>query len=618
MRFFKSPFFWVSVCVLAWCFSFVGGLSRSDYDLYRFGNWQVLHNGRIKPFDSMARTVLLTIHGKQSFKLEGESLSPTQWVLEAVVNPKVMNDQPLFRLLNPDHVVPEFLGLEKGKNRYVSFNQVAPHMDALIAQASAAQELKKEQRSVFQKEILDLYTQVVLYQRLRYSFFGDVHGSPRAYLDQYQRILPQGLRLFSRYNQGQPLSQQEGLVLGMFNAAFKYHKSLSEYSMVRIAPSFSHYDDAHEWQDSGQALLSLMAQKEAINPALVAYANIFTLYHAHDIQGFNQEAQSYLEVSSNLSPSLYRKTHFEYFFHHIEPFYKSMVLYVVCFLLVFVSLFSTRKFWYDWSYALLKVSFILHTFGLLSRIYIQGRPPVTNLYSSAVFVGWIGILVALLLERYSKNRLGIIVSSIIGFLTLIVAHHLALTGDTMEMMQAVLDTNFWLATHVVTITIGYSGAFLAGLFAILYILQAVLSSKLSSEQEQDYFKLVFGIVCFALFFSFVGTVLGGIWADQSWGRFWGWDPKENGALLIVIWNALALHMRMGKLIKIRGFMVMAVLGNIVTSLSWFGVNMLGIGLHSYGFMEGAFMWLMLFIFSQLLIVSLALLPRKYWISSLKK
>jgi hypothetical protein len=81
---------------------------------------------------------------------------------------------------------------------------------------------------------------------------------------------------------------------------------------------------------------------------------------------------------------------------------------------------------------------------------------------------------------------------------------------------------------------------------------------------------------------FVGTILGGIWADQSWGRFWGWDPKENGALLIVLWNATILHARWGGLIRERGLAVMSVFGNIVVSLSWFGVNMLGVGLHSYG------------------------------------
>ena len=121
-------------------------------------------------------------------------------------------------------------------------------------------------------------------------------------------------------------------------------------------------------------------------------------------------------------------------------------------------------------------------------------------------------------------------------------------------------------------------------------------------------SMIFGITCFSLFFSLVGTVLGGIWADQSWGRFWGWDAKENGALLIVIWNALILHARWAGIAKIRGISSLAIFGNIVTAWSWFGTNMLGVGLHTYGFMDKAFYPLMIFINSQLFCIVFAYLP----------
>ena len=208
----------------------------------------------------------------------------------------------------------------------------------------------------------------------------------------------------------------------------------------------------------------------------------------------------------------------------------------------------------------------------------------------------------------------------------------------MEMLRAVLDTNFWLATHVVVITLGYASTFFAGLLAILYIFLGVFTpiltekigpspsvpaksakkpavpapTALQTDLGKALTKMVYGVVCFATLFSFVGTVLGGIWADQSWGRFWGWDPKENGALLIVLWNALILHARWGGLVRDRGLMNLAVFGNVVTSFSWFGVNMLGIGLHSYGFMDAAFKWLMIFIGSQLGIIGIGLLPLNAW------
>jgi hypothetical protein len=103
-------------------------------------------------------------------------------------------------------------------------------------------------------------------------------------------------------------------------------------------------------------------------------------------------------------------------------------------------------------------------------------------------------------------------------------------------------------------------------------------------------------------------VLGGLWADDSWGRFWGWDPKENGALMIVLWNALVLHARWGKMISERGLACLAVFGNIITAWSWFGVNQLGIGLHSYGFSDGLTIGLIAFVATQLAVIAATAMP----------
>jgi len=275
--------------------------------------------------------------------------------------------------------------------------------------------------------------------------------------------------------------------------------------------------------------------------------------------------------------------------------------------------------WLGWSRPLNRSAFYvtlialaLHTFGLAARMYLQGRPPVTNLYSSAVFIGWGTVIIGLFLERLFRDGIGLACSAVIGFITLIIAHHLAGSGDTLEMLRAVLDTNIWLATHVVSITIGYSAMFLAGMLAMIYVIRGVLTRSLTRESAQSLARMTYGVLCFATLFSFVGTVLGGIWADQSWGRFWGWDPKENGALLIVLWCAIILHARWGGYIKQRGLMVLALFGNVITSFSWFGVNMLGVGLHSYGFMDKAFPWLMAFVASQLALMALAALPLHRW------
>ena len=163
---------------------------------------------------------------------------------------------------------------------------------------------------------------------------------------------------------------------------------------------------------------------------------------------------------------------------------------------------------------------------------------------------------------------------------------------------------------------GFEGA-LIGLAAI-YIIGGVFTPALTPAHGQALARTMFGIICFAALFSFAGTVLGGIWADQSWGRFWGWDPKENGALLIVLWCALVLHAHWGRMIKGRGLAVLSVFGGIVTSWSWFGTNQLGVGLHSYGFMESTAFWLLLFVASQLLLMAIGLVPTARWRSPMQQ
>ena len=147
---------------------------------------------------------------------------------------------------------------------------------------------------------------------------------------------------------------------------------------------------------------------------------------------------------------------------------------------------------------------------------------------------------------------------------------------------------------------------------MIYVIRGVFTRHVTKEMGKAFSSMVFAIVCFGALFSFVGTVLGGIWADQSWGRFWGWDPKENGALIIVLWNALILHARMGGLVRERGLMNLAIFGNVVTSWSWFGTNMLGIGLHSYGFMGAAFMALLAWMGVNVLLIGIGMLPQRYW------
>ncbi len=296
-----------------------------------------------------------------------------------------------------------------------------------------------------------------------------------------------------------------------------------------------------------------------------------------------------------------------------------MILYFIAFV---VGCFS----WLGWSLPLQRTctwltlfTLMIHTLALTGRIYISGRPPVTNLYTSALFISWGCVILGLILERYSKIGVANTVAAFAGFASLLIAFLLttaviSFKGDSFTVLVAVLDTNFWLATHVTCITCGYSATFLAGLLGIVYVLRGVLTPSLSPAIAKVISRMIYGTVCFAIFFSFFGTVLGGLWADDSWGRFWGWDPKENGALIIVLWNAVVLHAMWGRMVGDRGLAVLAIVGNIVTAWSWFGVNELGVGLHSYGFTEGVLLTLGIVVAIHLTIIAVGMLPTKLWIS----
>jgi ABC-type transport system involved in cytochrome c biogenesis permease subunit len=365
------------------------------------------------------------------------------------------------------------------------------------------------------------------------------------------------------------------------------------------------------WKDVATDLMDA-AKGKSVSPAVGQYAAMTAALQNQNAAGFNSALTDLMSPLEPAFPRAFVRTRAEVFFNQMQPFYNAMIIYVLAGLLAIFSWFNRAESLRRSAVWLIGLAFFIHTTGLVYRIALQGRPPVTNLYSSAIFIGWGACLLGMILEKFHKNGIGAVVSAGMGFITLVIAQNLALDGDTMEMMRAVLDTNFWLATHVVAVTTGYASTFVAGFLALIYIVRGVFTSTLDQATAKSLARMIYGIVCFATLFSFVGTVLGGIWADQSWGRFWGWDPKENGALIIVLWNALILHLRWGGMVRERGLVNCVVFGNVVTSWSWFGVNMLGIGLHSYGFTDAAFKWLTLFVASQIGFIAIGLLPTRMW------
>ncbi len=585
-----------------------------------FGRLPVLSNGRIQPLDSLARNSLLQLREKQTantapWKSGAQVLSASEWLQEMFFKPELANTRPVFRIDNPDlkgllSLAMDANEAQQADGKHYAWDQIKGKLEQLQIEVQRVGAIDQSQRTPFDQAVSKLWTGVGQYMKLQNTVQPQNAKAWDTELSAYLENVSAGVTAARAQQAGQTHDQAalDKLVndLGRFDAMQRMEPPLA-------VPPHHPERDRDNWGRMGVALMEI-ARGEAPHYAVSAYARMSGAFNNGQTAEFNRAVADYRTALTANHQLELSKAASEQRFNNFAPFYKSLVLYVLAGVAILAFWVNPKSF--EWlrrsALWVVVLALVVHTCGLIFRMVLEGRPPVTNLYSSAIFIGWGACVLGLILERFWRNGIGLAVSSVVGFLTLIIAHHLSLSGDTMEMMRAVLDTNFWLATHVVVITLGYSATFVAGFLAIIFIMRGFFTTGLDPATSKSLSKMVYGIICFATLFSFVGTVLGGIWADQSWGRFWGWDPKENGALLIVLWNAVILHARWGGLVKERGLMNLAIGGNIVTAWSWFGVNMLGIGLHAYGFMDAAFLWLIAFVGSQLAIVALGCLPFRFW------
>ncbi len=504
-----------------------------------------------------------------------------------------------------------------------SYNEIKPRLESLstnhnearraISESMSNPKLTQEFRTGLTNDLISFNTffgRIQAYEGLQSIWRPEWKDDYQAELRDFEAVLKPGFAAVQNQRAGQEYDRDVFSKVLTFAERYVHMANLAHPMLI---PPENAAENPDDWSNIGKALMDSLRAGSIAAP-VYSFVAISAAYSKGDKEAFNRHVAEYRQSLNGKLDTALKKSEQEFRFNQFMPFKRSMIIYIFALLLALASWLNMSKSLMRAGFQLVLLGWVVHTIGLIWRMILEGRPPVTNLYSSAIFVGWGAALLGIILERVFRNGIGTVTASTIGFITLIIAHHLSMAGDTMEMMRAVLDTNFWLSTHVTIITLGYASTFLAGFLAIVYLLRGILTPSLDDETAKSLTRMVYGIVCFATLFSFVGTILGGIWADQSWGRFWGWDPKENGALLIVIWNATILHLRWGGMIRERGLMNCAVFGNIVTAFSWFGVNMLGIGLHSYGFMDAAFWWLAFFSCTQMALIALGAVPFGMWLS----
>ncbi|HUJ09716.1 MAG TPA: cytochrome c biogenesis protein CcsA [Verrucomicrobiae bacterium] len=339
-----------------------------------------------------------------------------------------------------------------------------------------------------------------------------------------------------------------------------------------------------------------------------------TAYLQRDPGAFATASGQLRTFLASLSPTVYpefttlqREVHYNSF----HPFRKAWMLYLAAFVWLLAT-WRSRKPWVYWlGVAAFIAGVVVHAYGFYLRIMISGRPPITNMYESVVWVSFGAAFFALILELIYRPRYYVVAVAPLSVLMLLLADQFpAVLDPSIGPLVPVLRDNFWLSIHVPTITLGYAAfavAMAVGHIALGYYVFSPSSRPTIAKLE----NFVYRAMQIGVLFLAAGTILGGIWAHYAWGRFWGWDPKETWALIALVSYLIPLHGRLAGWLSNFALSVASVVCFLSVLMAWYGVNfVLGKGLHSYGFGVGGFGYVAAFVVVELSLVGFAALRRK--------
>ena len=239
---------------------------------------------------------------------------------------------------------------------------------------------------------------------------------------------------------------------------------------------------------------------------------------------------------------------------------------------------------------------------IIFRILISGRAPITNMYETVLFSGLAALLFGIIFGGLKREKIFLFAGVSYNVITLMMMiFATAMLSDSISPLVPVLRDNFWLSTHVTMVILSY------GAFALSWILSNTAMIKnalgtLDKGEERHFCETTYTCLKFGTTLLVAGVILGGVWADYSWGRFWGWDPKETWSLIVFCLYTAILHGRYTNWIPPHRFLHLTALSFLSVMMAWFGVNyILASGLHSYGFSEGGAMFLGSFFIGQLIL-----------------
>jgi cytochrome c-type biogenesis protein CcsB len=336
-----------------------------------------------------------------------------------------------------------------------------------------------------------------------------------------------------------------------------------------------------------------------------------TAYVDGDAFNFSRGANQFRDNLRGLSPSIYpreRQLRLEYFYNHFESFYRAIWCYGIALVVLIAAHLRKRGRWLQnigVAIALLGLTF--QAAGIVMRCMIAGRPPVTNMYESIIWVSFAVSLFAMIFFARYRAPVYLLAALPVTLVALLLVHQMPIAmPSSIDPLVPVLRDNFWLTVHVLTITLSYAAFALAMGFGHILLWRYARNPAAARVDAPMHFWL-YRVLQLGVLLLAAGTILGGVWANYSWGRFWGWDPKETWALIALLCYILALHGRLAGWWTQFGLAVASVICFLAVLMAWYGVNfVLGKGLHSYGFGIGGETYVAIFVLLDLLFVGLAI------------
>ena len=535
-------------------------------------NLPVQDGGRIKPFDTFAREMLSLVYGRETYKgkpavdiVFSWMLIPDEW------------EQTEFLLIRHSGL-REALKLDKKKLYYKPSDLLVNDRIGLLIQ-----ELKNKREA---QEKLDPFSQAVQTLENQISAF-------------------HGVRLGLALRVHPPLSSESHNWLNIteLDGAAKVNFEEITRRYIDLAAAESKIIEATKKKESSKIIDELRKNKKQADLAL----SETTVNYIKSVESSYGDYSHRGKISAELA---YNKYH---------PFRFAWVLSLCALIFFSFAYFGTKPSWMKIGWLLTGAALVFQMIGFAARVYILERAPVTNMFETVAWVAFTTIIMAAVFYKIYEYKILPLAANMVSTLSLILCDvSSSVLDDSLSPLEPVLRDNFWLLTHVVIIVTSYAAFFLAffiGDILLFYFLrdEKKYAEKITHGANSIYRCIQVGVVLLA-----AGVILGGIWADYSWGRFWGWDPKETWAFIALLGYLVILHGRLVGWLRNFGLAASSVVAFSLVIMAWYGVNfVLGAGLHTYGFGAGGVEYVSAFVCAHLLFVAYVTTLRQSRLKGLK-